>query len=90
MNHTPEEILEAIGQVLRTHCNITKEVTLDARLAEDLGLDSVGLLTMAVEVENHFQTVLGEEPENPPRTVRDVVSLVTQRLSEKSGGGLDA
>lgn len=79
----PAEILKAVAQVLRTHCNVTKDIRMDSRLAEDLGLDSVGLLTMAVEVENYFQTVLGEEPENPPRTVLDVVLLVQQRLADR-------
>lgn len=79
----PAEILKAVAQVLRAHCNVTKDIRMDSRLAEDLGLDSVGLLTMAVEVENYFQTVLGEEPENPPRTVLDVVLLVQQRLADR-------
>lgn len=76
-------IEQAVADVLRTHCNVTKEIRSDSRLAEDLGLDSVGLLTMAVEVENFFQTVLGEEPEKPPRTVADVVALIEQRLAER-------
>ena len=79
----PAEILKAVAQVLRTHCNVTKDIRMDSRLAEDLGLDSVGLLTMAVEVENYFQTVLGEAPENPPRTVLDVVLLIQQRLADR-------
>lgn len=73
----------AIAEVLRKHCGVTREIRSESRLAEDLGLDSVGLLTMAVEVENSFQTVLGEEPENPPRTVADVVALVQERLRER-------
>ncbi|MEQ9362734.1 MAG: acyl carrier protein [Leptospirales bacterium] len=73
----------AVADVLRNHCNVSKEIGAKSRLAEDLGLDSVGLLTMAVEVENHFQTVLGEEPERPPRTVSDVVDLIEQRLAER-------
>ncbi|MCR9141111.1 MAG: acyl carrier protein [bacterium] len=78
-----KEIEQAVADVLRTHCNVTKEIRAESRLAEDLGLDSVGLLTMAVEVENHFQTVLGEEPERPPRTVHAVVDLIEQRLTER-------
>ncbi len=73
----------AVIEVLQTHCRVTKAIRAESRLAEDLGLDSVGLLTMAVEVENHFQTVLGEEPEHPPRTVADVVDLIEQRLAER-------
>lgn len=79
-----QAIEAAVAEVLREHCNVTKEIRAESRLAEDLGLDSVGLLTMAVEVENYFQTVLGEEPEHPPRTVADVVGLIEQRLAERN------
>ncbi len=81
MNDT--EIENAVAAVLRDQCNVTKDITSQSRLAEDLGLDSVGMLTMAVEVENYFQTVLGEAPEKPPRTVADVVALLRERLSEQ-------
>lgn len=81
MNDT--EIESAVAGVLREHCNVTKDIQPGSRLAEDLGLDSVGLLTMAVEVENHFQTTLGEAPENPPRTVGDVIQLLRERLAEQ-------
>ena len=78
-----DTIEQAVVDVLRQHCGVERPIHTQSRLAEDLGLDSVGLLTMAVEVENHFQTVLGEEPENPPRTVDDVVVLIQARLAER-------
>ncbi len=84
---TDAEIEAVVRDVLIKHCAVTKEVKSESRLAEDLGLDSVGLLTLAVEVENHFRTVLGEEPENPPRLVSDVVRLVRERLAEQGAGG---
>jgi acyl carrier protein len=76
------DIEAAVVDALRKHCGVEKQVRADSRLAEDLGLDSVGLLTLAVEVENFYRIKLGEDPEHPPRTVADITALVKQRLGE--------
>jgi hypothetical protein len=48
------DIFEPIERILREHCAVQEKITLDSRLQEDLGLDSMGLLTLALESENHF------------------------------------
>ena len=50
------------------------------RLAEDLGLDSVGLLTLAVEVEDHFRVCLDAEEEATIRTVGDLERVLLGKL----------
>ncbi|MBX7059796.1 MAG: acyl carrier protein [Leptospirales bacterium] len=77
-----EELLERVRQVLREHCAVQKTALPESRLAEDLGLDSVGLLTLAVELENSYRIRLGETPDQAPRTVDDVLQLLLQRLRE--------
>lgn len=57
-----------------------REVRLDHRLTEDLGLDSVGLLTLAVAVEDHFRICLEPEDEARIRTVGDLVRTVEEKL----------
>ena len=75
--------LEVIARILNQHCSIeTSAVTPTAELQADLGLDSVGLLSLALEVENEFEIYLGEDTENPPVTIDDVIQLVTLRLEE--------
>ncbi len=81
------EIEAAVVDALRKHCGVQKPIRAESRLAEDLGLDSVGLLTLAVEVENFYRVRLGEDPEHPPRTVADITTLVKQRLAESSAEG---
>ena len=83
MTEKQTDILEQVQGVLREHCRVTTDTTLESRLAEDLGLDSMGLLALALHVENHYQLVLGEDPSDPPTTVGDIVTLVEARLAER-------
>lgn len=77
------EILEGIREVAAEHLDWRGEWSLDTRLAEDLELDSIRLLTLAVEVENRFRVALEPEDEEEIETVRDLVEAVERRLAEK-------
>ena len=76
-------ILAAILEVARDHLGWRRELPLEARLIEDLELDSIRLLTLAVEVENRFRIVLDPEDEEGIVTVADLVETVARRLAEK-------
>lgn len=71
---------EVLVTILKTHCRVTTEFQPELRLAEDLGLDSIGLLTLAVELENHYRVRLEENPEAPPATLGELAKLVRVRL----------
>jgi len=79
---TSEEILRGVEQVAREHLNRPGELRLDMDLIEDLELDSLLLLTMAVEVENRFRIYLEEEDEAAIRTVGDLVDTVQRKLEQ--------
>ena len=79
---TSEEILRGVEQVAREHLNRPGELRLDMDLIEDLELDSLLLLTMAVEVENRFRIYLEEEDEAAIRTVGDLVDTVRRKLEQ--------
>lgn len=76
------DVWKLTEETLRDQCRVTAPITADTRLREDLGLDSLALLTLAVAAEDHFRLCLNEDPESPPATVGDFVSLVEQRLRE--------
>jgi acyl carrier protein len=77
---TDSEILDGIVAVARRHLDLVRPIGFDTRLAEDLELDSIQLLTLAVEVENRFQVCLDPEADASIATVRDLVDAVRGRL----------
>ena len=48
---------------------------------EDLELDSIRLLTLAMEVEDRFQICLDEEDEDAIVTVEDLIDVVRRKLA---------
>jgi len=78
---TEREVLDGIVEVARRHLELDGEIGLDTRLVEDLELDSIQRLTLAVEVENHFQVCLDPEADASITTVRDLVDAVRGRLA---------
>lgn len=75
-----EAILAGIADVARRHLDWQGPFTPEMRLVEDLRLDSVRLLTLAVEVENRFRVLLDEVDEAGIETVGDLVALVRRKL----------
>lgn len=72
------DYLALIQEILRTHCRVEGPIRPEARLRDDLGLDSVGILTLMVELENSLQKTLQENPENPPETVAELAAFLEQ------------
>lgn len=77
------EYFVSVEQVLRGPCGVRAEITAESRLAEDLHLDSMGMLALAVGLENRYRVRLEENPEQPPETVSEVVALLERRVKEK-------
>ena len=76
-----EEILDAIRTVAREHLEYEGPLAPDSRLVEELRLDSLRLLTLAVEVENRFRIRLEPEDEARLETVADLVATVRHKLA---------
>lgn len=75
-----QEILNGVAAVAREHLDWREALTLDMHLVEDLRLDSIRLLTLAVEVENRFRICLDETDEAGIATVGDLVAAVGRKL----------
>lgn len=78
------EILAGLEAIARQQLGV--EGTLERRspLVETLRLDSLRLLTLAVEVENRFRVRFEPEEESALETVGDLVDLVR---AKSAGGG---
>jgi len=80
-----DEILSAIEEVARIHVGFTGQLRPEQRLVEDLELDSLKALTLAVEVENRFRICLDPEIEGRILTVGDLVGAVDALLGNDAG-----
>lgn len=79
---TDAEILDSLVEIAREHLDLdaSKVLRPELRLVEDLDLDSLKLLTLAVEAENRFRVVIDEE--KGIETVGDLVAAVSEALAE--------
>jgi len=80
---TPEtrEIEAGILEVATRHLGFTGEFDPRLRLVEDLGFDSLKLLTLAAEIENHFRLTLEPDEEAQIFTLGDLRALLEKKLS---------
>jgi len=74
------QVLQEIEDVAREHLGWTGQLRPEMRLAEDLELDSIKTLTLAVEVEDRFQICIDPESESQIVTVGDLVAAVRRKL----------
>lgn len=74
-----DEVLEEIRRVLRDELGVARPVRAEDDLIADLQLDSVGLLTLVVGLEDRFRIALAEEDAAGVRTVQDLAALVRAR-----------
>ena len=77
---TDAEILAGIEGVAVEHLGWQGPLEGRLRLVEDLGLDSLKALTLAVEVENRFAVKLNPERDAELVTVSDLVEAVRRAL----------
>lgn len=78
------DLFDAVAKTLKGACGVREPISAQSRLVEDLGLDSMGMLALAVDLENRFKLKLEEDQAHPPETVSDVVTLLRTRLGTSS------
>lgn len=82
---TREQILQGVRQVFSDYLDIHEGIEPESRFAEDLQLDSLNLLTLVVELENHFEVCFEEGDEQGIATVGGVIDLVAGYLEAQQG-----
>jgi acyl carrier protein len=81
---TRDEIIERIRDVLVTNFEIPEDrFSLDARLMDDLELDSIDAIDMAVQIQEMTDVRVEEAELRKLRTVGDTVDLVASLLARK-------
>ncbi|MGD9253221.1 MAG: phosphopantetheine-binding protein [Holophagae bacterium] len=74
------EVLAGIEEVANQHVGWSGELRPEMRLVEDLELDSIKSLTLALEVENAFRVELDQA--EGLVTVGDLVDEIRRRLDD--------
>jgi acyl carrier protein len=76
------KVLEELRRIARVDLEYQGPVEPALRLKEDLQLDSMAMIIVAVGLENHFRVKLEEGDAGAIATVGDLVRLVQRRLTE--------
>ncbi len=80
--HSREEILGEVRKTLHELFDIDPaRVTLGTRVVEDLDLDSIDAIDLAVRIEELTGSRLAEDALRSIRTVEDVVMLLEKQLA---------
>ena len=82
----PEELLGFLRRVIGKEFEVpADEIRPEARLVQDLGLDSVDAMVLALRVEEETGLELSDDELKSLDTVASVVALVHLRLQGRSG-----
>ncbi len=79
---------EISTKIKRIIANVTgidpEDIADDASFVDDLGMDSLSLLEIGVDVDYEFKLGVPEEELGQLSTVREAVALAARRLAEKA------
>ena len=75
-----DDVLSVITQIVSEESGVAaKDITRETAFAQDLDVDSLGLLTIATQVEGRFGGALDDSLIPPLPTVGALVDLVTSK-----------
>lgn len=81
------QILEELRRIAKRELEFEGAINPAMTLKDDLALDSMGMIVVAVGLENKFRVRLNEEDGGDLSTVGDLLSLVEQRITEQTLAG---
>ena len=73
-------VMLEIRRVVERELALPREIQPTDKLVDDLGLDSLTLTTLAVELEDRFQIILSDEEATRIQTVAELARCVTMRV----------
>jgi len=81
-----QDIAEGLREIMAARLGLPAEQLVpEARLVEDLGLDSLDAVELAISVERKFDIEVPEEELTKLKTVADMVALVESRVKQAPG-----
>ena len=77
MSMTEQEIVAGIGEIVEEICGIpASQVTPEKKFLEDLEIDSLGMVEIAVAAQDNFGVAIPDEQLRSLETVQSVVDFV--------------
>lgn len=77
--HFYQSIYSIVEEILMEHGIDAEAIALDANLSNDLGLDSLEMNELIMEIETYFRvTIPFEQLEQQYKTVEDLVIIIAQ------------
>jgi acyl carrier protein len=81
-----QDVANGLREIMAARLGLPPEQLVpEARLVEDLGLDSLDAVELAISVERKFDIEVPEEELTKLKTVADMVALVESRLPQAPG-----
>ena len=75
-------VMVEIRRVVERELAAPRAIEPGDRLVDDLGLDSLTLTTLAVELEDRFQIILSDEEATRIKTVAELARCVASRVAQ--------
>ncbi len=75
------EIRTILAELVEETLGEPRDVQPDQDLREGLGLDSVDLFSLIIEIQTRFRIKIGSEELEPIRRVDDLVSLIADKIA---------
>jgi acyl carrier protein len=77
-----DEVLESVAQIVAEQIGAQADRIAEGNaLVEDLGCDSLDIVEIAMELEEHFDISIPDESDKTARTIGDVTDGVLQLLA---------
>ncbi|MGH2705019.1 MAG: acyl carrier protein [Actinomycetota bacterium] len=77
-----EEIFEALKEVLTTRLKVEEDkIKSDANLFDDLGLDSIDLMSAVMAIEERFSVEVSDKELENVTTVGEAVDLLSEKVA---------
>lgn len=81
-----QDVADGLREIMAARLGLPPEqLVAEARLVEDLGLDSLDAVELAISVERKFDIEVPEEELTKLKTVADMVALVESRVRQAPG-----
>jgi acyl carrier protein len=78
-----QELFDKIVGILTETLEIDKEITLESRITEDLGADSLETVELVMALEEKLNIEIPDEDAEKMKTIDDVIIYLANRLKEQ-------